>query len=146
MNANSRQVAGTHYQVPKGGIGHWDYCIGASVPNLEYNASKYVTRWRKKNGVQDLEKALHIVEKRIESVQQGVGILRSVNRKDGMFNRFIEDNKIVHRDRCIIDLIMHWKRIDQLYEAHAQLKEIIEKFEEENEGEATSAYVNQGGE
>ena len=141
MSANEKQIAGDHYKVKKGGVEHWDYCIGANVPNLEYNASKYVTRWRNKNGTQDLEKALHIVEKRIESIQQGVGIFRSVNRKEGMFNRFIEDNAVPHKERVIIDLIMHWKRVDQLYEAHAQIMDMITA--EAGAAEPTPAYVNQ---
>lgn len=56
--ANSKQVGGNHYKT--GTVEHWD------VFGPEYliaSATKYVGRWRKKNGVQDLEKALHYAEK-----------------------------------------------------------------------------------
>jgi len=65
MAANDRQVAGDHY--PKTGEQHWDmmwrlYREAWFVGNV----TKYVTRYRKKNGVQDLEKAKHYLEKLIE--------------------------------------------------------------------------------
>lgn len=65
MSANDRQVAGDHYQTD--GEQHWDrqwklhgrgYFVGC--------ITKYVERYHKKNGVQDLEKAKHFLEKLIE--------------------------------------------------------------------------------
>lgn len=65
MTANDRQVGGDHYK--KGGEEHWDrqwrlygrgYFIGC--------ITKYVERYHEKNGVQDLEKAQHFLEKLIE--------------------------------------------------------------------------------
>jgi hypothetical protein len=65
MSANDRQVGGDHYH--KGGEQHWDrqwrlygrgYFIGC--------ITKYVERYPHKNGVQDLEKAKHFIEKLIE--------------------------------------------------------------------------------
>lgn len=140
-----KQIDGTHYVVKEGGVEHWDYCIGANVPYLEAAATKYIVRWRKKNGLKDLEKARSYVAKRISSYQRGAGVLRGANRREAMFNRFIDDNKIGPRERNVIDLIMHWKRLDSLFEAHAQLSEIIHKYnkEEEEACEPSSAYVNQ---
>ena len=128
MQANEKQVGGEHYKTEEGGVQHWDYCSFAEVPYLEGCASKYVSRWRKKNGLQDLEKAKHYIEKRIESIHLHVGITASVRRRDGMFNRFINDNGIPQRERQVIDNIMHWRRIDQLHEAHATITEIIAEF------------------
>lgn len=69
--ANARQVGGDHYQstagrcpVCGGEVQHWDFA--ANMPYLEGCVTKYVTRWRKKNGVQDLEKAQHFLAKLIE--------------------------------------------------------------------------------
>ena len=60
-NPNERQVAGNHYA---GVYQHWDY-VRRALENryLEGCASKYVARCRKKNGIQDLEKAIHYLEK-----------------------------------------------------------------------------------
>jgi len=144
------QVDGDHYQAGSGGVQHWDYCVGANVGYLEGCATKYLCRWRKKNGLTDLKKARHFVKKRIDSVQQGTGAVKGVNIKDGMFNRFISDNGIPAKERGLINVIMHWKRLDQLIETYYGLNSMIHEIElekargiEDKEGEPTSAYVNQ---
>lgn len=60
MNALNRQVGGTHYQTS--GVQHVTFCQRNRVPWAESCAIKYLMRWRKKNGLQDLEKALHYLE------------------------------------------------------------------------------------
>lgn len=62
-SANDRQVGGEHY---KADIQHWDFVLANGLGYLEGQISKYVTRWRKKNGMQDLYKARHYLEKLIE--------------------------------------------------------------------------------
>lgn len=63
MTANEKQVAGNHY---KTSIEHWDYVVANDLNYLEGQITKYVTRCRKKNGMQDLEKAKHFLEKYME--------------------------------------------------------------------------------
>ena len=53
MSANDRQVDGTHYQ--SDGIQPWDYIDSHGMDYLEGSVIKYVTRWRAKGGVNDLE-------------------------------------------------------------------------------------------
>ena len=62
IDPNARQVGGSHYK-SNGFLQHWDIMEVFQVPYLEGNGSKYLSRWHLKNGVQDLEKALHYVEK-----------------------------------------------------------------------------------
>ena len=64
MSANDRQVDGKHYQGD--GIQPWDYIDSHDMDYLEGSVIKYVTRWRAKGGVNDLRKAIHFLEKRIE--------------------------------------------------------------------------------
>ena len=54
-SANHRQVAGRHYQ--KQIIQYWDYVLANGIPYLEAQIIKYVSRWRDKNGLEDLLKA-----------------------------------------------------------------------------------------
>jgi hypothetical protein len=70
VSANDKQVGGSHYK--KGGEEHWDrqwrlygrgYFVGC--------VTKYVERYHEKNGVQDLHKAQHFLEKLIELEQRG---------------------------------------------------------------------------
>ena len=69
--ANDRQVGGEHYRNTEvtcphcgGKLQHWD--IFGLWEGLLYAATKYLWRWKQKDGVQGLEKAVHYIEKRIE--------------------------------------------------------------------------------
>ncbi len=63
--ANDYQVAGHHYR-QEGTIQHWDYAASHNFDYFQGQITKYVTRWKKKNGIADLEKARHFIEKYIE--------------------------------------------------------------------------------
>lgn len=65
MSANDTQVGGAHYRGKK--IQTWDYISQNEIPYLEGCVIKYVSRWRDKNGVEDLRKAQHYLEKLIEN-------------------------------------------------------------------------------
>jgi hypothetical protein len=67
-NANTRQVGGDHY---RGSFQHWDWVIANNLGYLEGQITKYIARWRRKNGVQDLEKALHYADKLYEWRRDG---------------------------------------------------------------------------
>jgi len=64
--ANDRQVAGEHY---KSKIQHWDYVIANNLDYFQAQVTKYVTRHRGKNGIEDLKKAQHFLEKYIEVLE-----------------------------------------------------------------------------
>ena len=61
--ANGQQVDGNHYQTE---IQPWDFIEANKLTFIEGNIVKYVSRHRKKNGVRDLMKAKHYLEKLIE--------------------------------------------------------------------------------
>lgn len=63
-SANDYQVGGNHYQT---GIQHWDYVLANEIPYLEAMAIKYLTRWRKKGGYDDVRKAQHFLQKLFEA-------------------------------------------------------------------------------
>ena len=64
FNALEKQVAGNHYKdLP---IQPVEYIHANAMGYLEGNVVKYVSRWRKKNGIADLEKAKHYIELLIE--------------------------------------------------------------------------------
>lgn len=60
---NEAQVGGTHYYSQ---YIHWDFVLDTGQGYLEGNATKYISRWRKKGGKQDLAKAVHYLDKLIE--------------------------------------------------------------------------------
>jgi hypothetical protein len=66
-DANAVQVGGDHYKTT---IQPWDYIIANDIGYLEGNIIKYVSRYRKKGGLDDLRKAQHYLQKLIETVDK----------------------------------------------------------------------------
>lgn len=63
-NPLTQQVAGSHYKDLK--IQPIEYIHANGIPFAEGSVIKYVTRWRDKGGIKDLEKAKHFIELLIE--------------------------------------------------------------------------------
>lgn len=60
MNEQVQQVGGNHYDAP---IKPWDEFKRLNVTWAQGELAKYLCRWPKKGGIQDLQKALSIVQK-----------------------------------------------------------------------------------
>jgi hypothetical protein len=70
-NALEKQEGGNHY---KGySIQPIEYIHANNIPFAEGSVIKYVTRWRDKNGVADLKKAIHFLELLIELESRNAG-------------------------------------------------------------------------
>lgn len=69
LSANSIQHGGDHYKSMD--IQPWDYIVANKLGYLEGSAIKYLTRFRQKNGIEDLKKAIHFIEKLIETETNG---------------------------------------------------------------------------
>lgn len=61
VGANARQVAGDHYASE--GMQHWDWVHALRLNYFQAQASRYISRWTRKNGIEDLEKAVHYCDK-----------------------------------------------------------------------------------
>lgn len=70
MSALEKQVSGNHYKALK--IQPVEYIHANGIPFAEGSVIKYVTRWRGKGGIADLEKAKHFLELLIELEQRAV--------------------------------------------------------------------------
>ena len=131
--ANERQVGGTHYS---SSLQHWDVCVKYGVQYLEAAATKYVTRWQKKDGLRDLEKAGHYLQKLIEentdrpgAEQRRMKLLTAgfgrVNMDD-VFN-FVVINGLRFREASFCRLVFTWTDIGHLRDAAKLLEEIIQE-------------------
>lgn len=63
-SAHETQIGGDHYK--KLAIQPYEYAMANKLDLLQGNIVKYVTRFRDKGGIQDLEKAKHSLELLIE--------------------------------------------------------------------------------
>lgn len=64
MTARDSQVGGAHYKTLK--IQPFEYSLANGLDACQHTAIKYITRFREKGGVKDLEKAIHTIQFLIE--------------------------------------------------------------------------------
>ena len=62
------QVGGDHYKLMK--IQPLEFIMANNMSYCEANVVKYVSRWRSKNGVEDLRKARHYIDLLIEEATE----------------------------------------------------------------------------
>jgi len=67
--ANMRQIGGEHYKTGKSEC--WDIVADHKLDYFQGQILRYVMRWNKKNGVEDLKKAEHFLQKYIELIAEG---------------------------------------------------------------------------
>lgn len=83
LGAMKHQIDGTHYKdMP---IQPWEVIEKNGLDYFEGSALKYLLRWRRKDGVIDLDKIIHYVERIKELANQGY-----------YGQKFISQNKIAH--------------------------------------------------
>lgn len=64
MSALDTQVGGGHYKDMK--IQPMEYSMANKLDACQHTAIKYISRFRQKGGIQDLEKAKHVIDMLIE--------------------------------------------------------------------------------
>lgn len=62
------QIGGSHYSRLK--IDPYEYSMQNDLNPLQMNAIKYITRYNFKNGIEDLKKAKHTIDRLIEYEEQ----------------------------------------------------------------------------
>ena len=130
-SVNEIQIGGDHY---KSTYQHWDLVVDTGMPYLIGCTTKYVARWRKKNGKQDLEKANHYISK---AKERGV-FFQNTPTNMRLVEFFTEKNLTDKLDVDLFLLIVNGNYI----EAESKLCHMIIALENK-EGEATPEYVNQ---
>ena len=60
MSTLSKQVGGSHYKTV--GVQHVMFCMYNGIPWCESCATKYIARHKRKNGLEDIRKAIHYLE------------------------------------------------------------------------------------
>lgn len=121
---NSRQVGGSHYKGRN--INHWDVISLFDIGYLEGNSTKYVFRHRSKNGLQDIEKAGHYLNKLIDMASRG---MRPRGRAPKYaIKMLVENHDIPSREACFIELLCRWQDIKDLFAARELLELIREEY------------------
>ncbi len=119
-SANQRQVGGDHYNAS---VQHWDLIERGGMGYLEGCATKYVTRARKKNGLQDVRKAQHYVQKLLELHLEGVRLPRGYVHHT-LLADFLNANNLSVLEASIITILCRWSCREHLDDALRSLKDL----------------------
>lgn len=79
MSARHTQVGGDHYR--RMAIQPWQIIEANGLDFWEGTALSYLLRWKDKGGTQDLEKAIHTLQERIEVEKRRLSTVRRVETK-----------------------------------------------------------------
>ena len=126
MSANDTQVGGDHYRKGNADFQHWDLVEVFGLGYLEGCATKYLTRWRDKNGLQDLQKAKHYSQKLLELARTGERKPRGFVPAAPIEN-FLRDNSITDEsERGAIYILCRWKTYQDIELAIGCIQQVIE--------------------
>lgn len=91
------QVGGSHY---KADLQHWDVMEGADIAYLEATASKYIVRWQKKGGPEDLRKAATYLERALVEERSARRLVPAEQLK-----ALVQENGLGAWEEAILELI-----------------------------------------
>ncbi len=113
---NEYQVAGSHYREINPAYQHWDLVAEHDLDYFMGQVTKYVSRWRYKNGVQDLEKSIHYLEK-LQSLYQcnpRSWCVRRAGTPGHTFYEFCRSHKLTRTETLIMEMCITYIGPDDL--------------------------------
>lgn len=126
---NDRQVGGSHYRA---GYQHWDLVIENRLPYLEGQITKYITRYKKKNGAQDVEKSIHYCEK-LQSALAAGSLIYPGSREPKNLDLFAKDNNLDDIQVTCFLLAMTYTDADGLTRLRQLLDHLLSSSQQEQE-------------
>lgn len=126
QEANDRQVGGNHYKRSKFQPWDWDrYGVGG----LEWTAIKYITRFREKGGIEDLNKAIHFVDKLIEEAHNYGRCNRVTSRWEDMdllLANYVSEWSLDAEQHCAVSLLIFWFQASALDAVKMHIQRLID--------------------
>lgn len=123
---NDRQVGGQHYKGAD--FQPWDWPL-YGVDAWSYSIVKYATRFKEKNGRQDLEKAVHFCDKLFWAITQhsfGQHNIVRIRHAD----EYLEQNKCDKYQRRVVLAALFWKSSDDVEHLRECLSHLIEDHDQ----------------
>lgn len=133
MKANDEKLVPKHYAST---YIHWDLVIATGMGYLEGNATKYLARWRLKNGLEDLKKSLHYIDKLMEAASSGVvqSPLAATNEVVPSIvtevARFVQANQLFNTEALAINYLATWAGREDLVHARRLVNSLIVELEQ----------------
>jgi len=129
MDPNERQIGGQHYREANAAYQHWDLVAEYGLSYFTGNITKYATRWRNKEGVKDVEKAVHYTDKLISLY---VGELFSFHNRviptqmDRLY-RYCDEQHLTALETEVVELAVGYRSMHDLRRLRAVLLLLLEQ-------------------
>jgi hypothetical protein len=115
------QVGGNHYAAD---YQHWDWVEDLEMGYLEGCATKYLVRWRAKDGLKDLRKAHSYIMKLLVRHQEH-GRKNPCRWKWSALAQFFEANNVPRQESVVCGMIASWDIAQDLYHVLEAINELI---------------------
>lgn len=135
IKPDDRQVGGSHYKGTT--YQHWDLAARANLGYFEGVITKYLVRYEKKAGLQDLDKADHYTEKLIELANDGRRCAADQRAKHDVAD-FCKANGIPERQDLwfALHLLVGWRSAADLEGVRMYIAGMRAALEARSQGEA----------
>lgn len=120
---NDTQVGGVHYK--KATFQPWDWEL-YGVGGWQQSIVKYVVRYKDKNGLQDLKKALHYLEKLRFHAASGEVENNNPHMRLSLIYRFLEENQCDVHQREAIKFTLLWRDVTDINNAVVYVRALME--------------------
>lgn len=119
---NAIQIGGSHYQTE---YQVWDFTEKHGLGGLEMCIIKYICRWREKdNGIMDLEKAIHYVDKLIDLHRHKGRVPKGcASTKDTMY--FCSMQGLTMTESYVVTKISRWSCFKELVACRESIQTLI---------------------
>lgn len=128
-NDPGRQVGGSHYGGTE--FQHWDWVELNGLGYQEAMISRYVLRWRKKDGIKDLDKAIHHTEKLIEqftTIGRSNRNPRKLSFKETRTHELFNNMQTQLAEGTLVIDLLSWDRPSDLEDVKNQIISLKEKY------------------
>lgn len=134
---NDVQIGGDHYKTSDYQL--WDLASDIYMHPLLFGACKYAVRYPKKGGAEDLNKAIHFLEKYRTRVKQQDPFCENYERARDCVFRFVRENGF---DSEQVKLIWEICFLDQVYKVDStieKLQDVAARYVQEKSERAVDA-------
>ena len=145
QHPNERQVGGAHYR-KNTAYQHWDLVADTGMNYYTAQVTKYLTRWRSKNGAEDVRKALHYCDKLISLREEGRAPLCSVAQLFAMpnckaaldkFYQFVDEQGLSKDETIIFEQCISYQSQPDLLRLRENIQQLLTRIEEGTFGQTT---------
>lgn len=137
-SADDKQVGGDHY-INCEGDQHWTVMAKCGADYFAGCITKYVHRFPNKNGLQDLQKAMHFIDKCLETGSGNVEYPNITSVKNWVCDQ--RHDKLTALENSYMRLVLHSILCEQnMWEAKKALRNLIDLYAASEPG---ARYANQ---